>query len=51
MYQCEIGVGQGISDWVQEGGDRKELCIVTKLPPNANREDHVEKSCALSQNC
>jgi len=43
MYQCEKGVGQGISDWVKEGGDRKELCIVTKLPPNANRQEDVER--------
>ena len=43
MYMCEKGVGQGIRDWVEEGGDRKELCVVTKLPPNANRAEDVER--------
>lgn len=43
MYMCEKGVGQGIQEWVEEGGDRKELCVVTKLPCNANRAKDVER--------
>merc|ERR1711892_315693 len=33
----------GIKEWVEGGGDRKELCVVTKLPPNANRVEDVER--------
>eukprot|EP00092_Neocalanus_flemingeri_P020553 GFUD01022266.1.p1 GENE.GFUD01022266.1~~GFUD01022266.1.p1 ORF type:complete len:327 (-),score=76.82 GFUD01022266.1:440-1420(-) len=43
LYKCEQGVGDGIKDWVEGGGDRKELCVVTKLPPNANRAEDVER--------
>jgi len=43
MYANEKGVGQGIQDWVTEGGDRKDLCVVTKLPVNANRAQDVER--------
>jgi alcohol dehydrogenase (NADP+) len=43
MYMCEKGVGQGIKDWVADGGDRKDLCVVTKLPTNANRAEDVER--------
>ena len=43
MYMCEKGVGQGIKDWVEEGGNRKDLCVVTKLPINANRAEDVER--------
>ena len=33
---CEKGVGQGLDEWIrEEHGDRKELFVVTKLPPNA----------------
>ena len=42
-YGNEAGVGQAVRDWVGEGGDRKELCIVTKLPINANRVEDVER--------
>ena len=41
MYMCEKGVGQGIKEWVEEGGDRKDIFVVTKLPPNANRAKDV----------
>jgi len=43
MYMCEKGVGQGINEWVEEGGDRKDIFVVTKLPPNANRAKDVER--------
>ena len=43
LYMCEKGVGQGIRDWVEEGGDRRDLTVVTKLPLNANRADDVER--------
>jgi len=43
IYTCEKGVGQGISDWIAAGGDRKEVFVVTKLPPNANRAKDVER--------
>ena len=43
MYQNEAGVGQAIADWVCGGGDRKDLCVVTKLPVNANRAEDVER--------
>jgi len=43
MYMCEKGVGQGIKEWMEGGGDRKELCVVTKLPPNANSAKDVER--------
>jgi len=43
LYMCEKGVGQGIKEWVQGGGDRKDLCVATKLPPNANRVEDVER--------
>jgi len=42
-YGNEAGVGQAVRDWVGEGRDRKELCIVTKLPMNANRAQDVER--------
>lgn len=42
-YGNEAGVGQAVREWVEEGGDRKELCMVTKLPINANRAEDVER--------
>merc|ERR1719369_1308646 len=43
MYGNETGVGQGIKDWVEEGGERKDVCVVTKLPINCNRDEDVER--------
>jgi len=43
FYFCEKGVGEGIRDWIEEGGDRNDLCVVTKLPPNAMRAEDVER--------
>ena len=43
LYMCEKGVGQGIKEWLETVGDREELCLVTKLPPNANRANDVER--------
>ena len=43
MYGNERGVGEAVRDWVKRGGERKELCIVTKLPINANRAQDVER--------
>jgi len=43
LYGNEKGVGQGLADWIKQGGDRRDVIIVTKLPLNANRAEDVER--------
>ena len=43
LYGNEKGIGQAIADWIEAGGKRNDLFILTKLPCNANRAEDVER--------
>ncbi|XP_026463185.1 1,5-anhydro-D-fructose reductase-like [Ctenocephalides felis] len=44
VYLNEKAVGRAITAWIENGGSREELFIVTKLPPFAMRPDLLEKT-------